>query len=50
MTDTEAIKTFFSTPSKPVTVQELIELKRTDKEGYEELGKLCRESLESKGK
>ena len=31
-----AIKTFFSTPEKPVTVAELTELRREDRDGFDE--------------
>ena len=45
MTRTEAIKEFFSTPEKPVTNSELIELRRADKEGFDELGEACLKAL-----
>lgn len=36
-----ALKTFFSTKTKPITNTELLALRREDKESFDELAKLC---------
>ena len=41
MTRIQAIKAYFSTPDKPVTNSELIELRRADKEGFDKIGEAC---------
>lgn len=46
MTRAQAIKQFFSTPEKPVTNHELIEFRKADEKGYDEIGDLCIKALE----
>ncbi len=41
MTKTGALKAFFSTEEKPITNQELLDLRRADAKGYDELAELC---------
>ena len=45
LTKGEALKRFFSTESKPVTNEELIDLRKNDPEGYDELAEAAREAL-----
>lgn len=46
MSTIEAIKKYFSTPERPVTNQELMELKRGTKvEEWEKLGQDCAKAL-----
>lgn len=40
-----AIRTFFSTPEKPVTTQELVELRKGSHESFDELAELCAKAL-----
>jgi len=42
----EALKSYFETPEKPVTFQELMELRKSDPKGYAELAELAQEALE----
>ena len=41
----EALKVFFGTPEKPVTNIELIDLRRGDKAGFEELAEAAFKAL-----
>ena len=45
MTKVEALKTFFGTPLKPITDRELIDLRRDDPAGYDELAEAAMETL-----
>jgi len=36
-----AIKEYFSVPGKPVTNHELIELRKADPKGFDEIGEAC---------
>ena len=40
-----AIKKYFSVPDKPVTTNELVELRKDNREGFDELAELCAEAL-----
>jgi len=42
----EAIKRFFSTPEKPVANTELLEFRRADPKGFDEVADACIKALE----
>ena len=43
------LKNFFSTPEKPITNQELIDFRREDPKGFDELAGLAGVALEKEG-
>ncbi len=45
MTKIEALKTFFSTEAQPVTNQELLQFKKEDPKGFDELAEMTIEFL-----
>jgi len=47
MTKIEALKCFFSTSEKPVSTQELADLRQNDPRGFDELAEAAREALEA---
>ena len=49
MSKANALKTFFSTPEKPVTTAELLEFRKADKAGFDELAALVLAYYENGG-
>ena len=45
LTKVEALKKFFGTPAKPVTNQELTDLRKNDPKGFDELAQAAMETL-----
>jgi len=43
------LKNFFSTPKKPITNQELIDFRRADPQGFDDLATLAGVALEKEG-
>ena len=46
LTRVEALKQFFGVPEKPITNAELIDFRKVDKQGFDEIADLCIRALE----